>query len=130
MKPKLHILAGISTRQGKVENLQKCEDNNIYVASLRDLLATKLNTIQMRAEIKDYIDIDALLQHGLKLSDGLACARAIYGKHFDPATSIRALCSYREGDLPELEKAVKKRLIQTALSIEEIPTVESISATI
>ncbi len=127
---KLQFLAGIGSRQGRVEALHKCIDNGIYVASLRDLLATKLNTIQMRAEIKDYIDIDALLQYGLTLADGLACARAIYGKHFDPATSIRALCSYRESDLPELNKTTQKRLIKAALAVEEIPVVKAMSPTI
>lgn len=122
---KLQFLAGLGNRQGRVEDPLICEDNGIRIASLRDLLATKLNTIQMRAEIKDYLDIDALLQHGLTLADGLACASAIYGTHFDPATSVRALCSYRDGDLPQLSISTRKRLSDAAVAVEEIPQVKA-----
>lgn len=127
---KLQFLAGLGARQGKVQEPQQCEDNGIYIASLRDLLATKLNTIQMRAEIKDYLDIDAMLRHGLSLSDGLACARAIYVPSFDPGTSIRALCSYRDGNLPELSKSVCKRLTNLALLVDKLPEVTARSETI
>jgi hypothetical protein len=126
----IQFLAGIGHRQGRMENPIQTQDNGILIASLRDLLATKLNTIQMRAETKDYIDIDAMLQHSLTLQDGLACALAIYGPSFDPATSIRALCSYRDGTLPQLPQEIQKRLITTALKIEEIPKLEPISPTI
>lgn len=57
----------------------------------------------VRAESKDYIDIAALLKSGITIAEGLACARAIYGKNFDPRTSLRALCSYRDGNLPQLQ---------------------------
>lgn len=127
---KLQFLAGLNNRQGRVEDPLICEDNNIRIASLRDLLATKLNTIQMRAEIKDYIDINAMLEHGLTLQDGLACASAVYGEQFDPATSLRALCSYRDGDLLQLPKAIKDRLTTTALTVEDIPVVVIKSSTI
>lgn len=123
---KLQFLAGLAERQGRVEDSLICDDNKIRIASLRDLFATKLNTIQMRAEIKDYIDIDALILHGLKLEDGLGCARAIYGKHFDPATSLRALCSYRDGDLPQLNPQTRERLIKVASEVNDIPDVNAI----
>lgn len=123
----LQFLAGIDQRQGRVEPPLQCDDNGIYIASLRDLFATKLNTIQARAELKDYLDIYALLQHGLKLEDGLACAKAVYGPSFDPGTSLRALCSYRDGDLPELTKKHRNYLSKTALSINEIPFIKAIS---
>lgn len=127
---KLQFLAGIDARQGRVEELVTCDDNGIRVASLRDLLATKLNTIQMRAEAKDYIDIDAMLAHGLTLDDGLGCAQVVYGASFDPGTSLRALCSFRDGDLVQLPEALQKRLIKAATSVDKIPTVNAISATI
>lgn len=121
---KLQFLAGLGDRQGRVEDPLVCEDNGIHVASLRDLLATKLNTIQMRAEIKDYLDIDAMLQHGLTLADGLGCATAIYGSHFDPATSLRALCSYRDGDLPQVPTVIRDRLVKVAVATDNIPEVK------
>ncbi|MBI4356421.1 MAG: nucleotidyl transferase AbiEii/AbiGii toxin family protein [Gammaproteobacteria bacterium] len=127
---KIQFLAGLEKRQGRVDVSLVCEDNQLQVASLRDLLATKLNTIQGRAEAKDYLDIHAIIQSGISLETGLACARAIFGIHFDPSTSLRALCSYREGDLPEISKKIQKQLIKAATSIEKIPPMKAISQTI
>lgn len=127
---KLQFLAGLAHRQGRVDDLLVCEDNGVRVASLRDLLATKLNTIQMRAEIKDYVDISAIIDCGIGLAEGLGCARAIFGQNFDFGTSIRALCSYRDGDLSELPKAIKEKLTTAALAVEDVPTICKISETI
>ena len=38
-------------------------DNGLQVASLLDLAGTNASVVQVRAEAKDYIDIDALLTH-------------------------------------------------------------------
>jgi hypothetical protein len=120
---KLQFLAGLGERQKQIAPVSIAEDNGIQIASLQDLFATKLNTIQHRAECKDYIDIDALIQIGkISLEEGLAYAIAVYGQSFDPATSLRALCSYREGDLSELEPTIKKRLSNAAINVNEIPT--------
>lgn len=127
---KLQFLAGLENRLGKIENIIHAEGNNLQIASLRDLFGTKLNTIQARAEMKDYIDIDALMQHGLTLAEGLACAEAIYGTHYDVATSLRALCSFRDGDLPQLDNDIKDRLAHAATQIDDVPTVSPISNTI
>jgi hypothetical protein len=119
---KLQFLGGIDKRQGRIEDPEKTNDNQIWIASLRDLLATKLNTIQARAEIKDYIDIYAILQQGISLEEGLGCAQAIFGPAFDPGTSIRALCSYHDGDLSQLSKPIQTMLIKAALNIKTLPT--------
>jgi hypothetical protein len=39
-------------------------NNGLQIASLLDLSATKVSVVQMRAEAKDYIDIDAILADG------------------------------------------------------------------
>lgn len=121
---KMQFLADLAKRQKRVETPQQCYENNLQIASLRDLLATKLNTIQMRAELKDYVDIHAMLKHGLTLEDGLGCARAIYGKNFDPATSLRALCSYHDGNLLEIESTTKNYLLTAAHNVNDIPEVK------
>ena len=117
---KLQFLAGLGTRQKRLLPPIIANDNQLQIASLRDLFATKLNTIQHRAECKDYIDIDALINSGLTLEQGLADAMIVFGKRFDIATSLRALCSYRDGDLPELDKAIRQRLTKYASSVENI----------
>lgn len=118
---KIQFLAGLGKRQKTIAPPVIASDNNLKIASLKDLMATKLNTIQHRAECKDYMDIDALILSGLNLEMGLSCAVAVYGKSFDPASSLRALCSYRDGDLNELDKRIQQRLCASARAVENIP---------
>lgn len=121
---KIQFLGGLKERQKRVNPPLISTDNGLKIASLQDLMATKLNTIQRRAEYKDYIDIDALVHFGLTLEEGLGSAVAIYGKSFDPASSLRALCSYRDGDLQELDKKIQKHLCSLARAVEDIPHVD------
>lgn len=59
-------------------------DNGLKIVSLLDLAGTKASVVQVRAEAKDYIDIDALLTDGrIDLSLPLAAVRAIYGGQFN-----------------------------------------------
>ena len=125
---KLQFLAGLGDKQKRIALPLIAEDNQLQIASLKDLFATKLNTIQHRAECKDYIDIDAIIQAGLSLEEGLGCAAAVYGKSFDPATSLRALCSYRDGNLNELKKDLRERLMFQAAAVENIPDVRPFSS--
>lgn len=124
---KLQFLAGLGDKQKRVSAPLISDDNQLQIASLQDLFATKLNTIQHRAECKDYIDIDAMIRSGLSLEKGLGCAVAVYGKSFDPATSLRALCSYRDGNLSELDNQIKERLSMYAAAIERIPEIKPIN---
>ena len=39
----------------------------LHVASLLDIAGTKAAVVQKRAEVKDYLDMDALLRHGVDL---------------------------------------------------------------
>lgn len=121
---KLQFLANLGQRQKHVSAPIIAKDNQLQIASLRDLFATKLNTIQHRAECKDYLDIHALMQSGLSLAEGLGCAVAVYGKTFDPASSLRALCSYRDGNLNELRTEVINYLSQQAAAVENIPIIQ------
>ena len=122
---KLQFLCGLGQRQKRIAPFTMAKDNNIQIASLYDLFATKLNTIQHRAQCKDYLDIHALINSGITLEQGLACAIAVYGTSFDPASSLRALCSYRDGDLTELDMLIQRQLSTLAVAIEKIPSAES-----
>ncbi len=101
------------------------EENGIQIASLLDLLASKLRTVQSRAEAKDYRDIVASFDAGLSLAEGLGAAAAIYGKNFNGALSLKALTYFEDGDLPSLTSAVQKRLLEAATSVnlKELPVV-------
>lgn len=124
---KLQFLANLGDRQKHVESPIISHDNQLKIASLKDLFASKLNTIQHRAECKDYIDIDAIIKSGLSLAVGLGCAIAVFGKSFDPASSLRALCSYRDGNLNELKKEIKNHLSSCAAAVETIPEIQPIN---
>jgi hypothetical protein len=109
----------------RVKDPDVAEENGVQVASLLDLLASKLKTIQLRAEAKDYCDIVATFDAGLSLGEGLAAARAIYGKEFNGALSLKALTFFEDGDLPRLAPAVRKLLLEAATSVNlrELPGV-------
>ena len=75
---------------------------------LLDIAGTKMAVIQTRAEAKDYLDVDALLQNGVDLPTALAAGRIVYGRAFNPLITLKAL-SYFD-DVPALPAAVKERL--------------------
>jgi hypothetical protein len=94
-------------------------DNGLQVASILDLAGTKASVVQLRAEAKDYIDIDALLIHGaIDLPTALGAARAIYGMEFNPQSTLKALCYFEEGNLRRLPQPVKDRLLKAAREVD------------
>jgi hypothetical protein len=94
-------------------------DNGLQVASLLDLAGTKAAVVQVRAEARDYIDIDALLTYGaIDLPTALGAARAIYGMQFNPQNTLKALCYFEEGNLRRLPQPVKDRLVKAACEVD------------
>jgi hypothetical protein len=94
-------------------------DNGLRVASLLDLAGTKAAVVQVRAEAKDYIDIDALLTYSaIDLPTTLGAARAIYGMQFNPQSTLKALCYFGEGNLRRLPQPVKDRLVKAACEVD------------
>jgi hypothetical protein len=100
-------------------------DNGLQVASLLDLAATKLRTIQQRAEVKDYRDLDAAIGSGISLAEGLAAAVAIYGKAFNSLATLKALTYFKDGNLPSLSGEIQERLLRavTMIKLGELPRV-------
>ncbi|MHC1789829.1 hypothetical protein [Solidesulfovibrio sp.] len=86
------------------------------MASLLDIAGTKVAVVQKRAEAKDYLDIDALLQHGIALPTALAAGRVVYGRSFNPLVSLKALSYFR--DLPTLPVAVGERLLAAVAAVD------------
>lgn len=102
---------------------ERTNDGVMAVASPLDLLASKLRTIWMRSQAKDFLDIDELLRQGIGLKNGLGAAYAVYGGEFNSHISLRALGYFHDGDLPSLPTPVKDRLIKSVNSVlgEELP---------
>ena len=93
----------------------------VSLAGVRDIFGCKCATSQQRDSLKDLQDICALLRHGLSLAEGLSCARAIYGKSFNPRITLMAL-SYPPA-LEGLPAEDRQLLAQTVEAIRKVPAV-------
>ncbi|MFZ4700969.1 MAG: nucleotidyl transferase AbiEii/AbiGii toxin family protein [Candidatus Methylumidiphilus sp.] len=109
---------------GRVGNPKFTEDGMLQVASLEDLMATKLKVIQQRAEAKDYRDIAAMLFAGIDLSLGLASARIMYGMAFQPSESLRALSYFKDGDLEMLKEEERRVILEAVSKVRNLPVVK------
>jgi len=111
----------------RVEDPDVAQDNGIKVASLLDIAATKLATIQQRAQARDYEDLAATLAAGISLSEGLSAAGAVYGKEFNGALSLKALTYFADGDLPKLssETQTKLRVLAGQINLKQIPRLKA-----
>ena len=88
----------------------------LHVASLLDIAGTKAAVVQKRAEVKDYLDMDALLRHGVDLPTALAAGTVIYGRSFNPMITLKAL-SYFD-DVPALAAEVQARLSAAVAAVD------------
>ena len=95
----------------------------MQVASLDDLMATKVKVVLQRAEAKDYRDIAAMVHAGVSVARGLASARLFFGPNFQPSESLKALVYFKDGDLHTLTNDEKKTLLNAAGSIGALPDV-------
>jgi hypothetical protein len=94
-------------------------DNGLRVASLLDLAGTKAAVVQMRAEAKDYLDIDAMLRDGrIDLPMALAAGKALYGATYSPQITLKALSYFADGTLPSLPPGIRQRLAEAALAVD------------
>lgn len=108
---------------GQVAAPDQVWNMRLHLASLLDIAGTKAAVVQKRAEAKDYLDLDALLQQqGIDLPLVLAAARVIYGRKFNPLITLKAL-SYFD-DVPALPGEARKRLSEAvgAVDVTKLPT--------
>jgi hypothetical protein len=106
------------------------KDNGLGVASLLDLAGTKASVVQVRAEAKDYIDIDALITAGkVDLPLALSAAQRLYGSTFNPQITLKALSFFGDGDLPLLPEDMKLRLATAAREVDlaHLPGIDKFS---
>jgi hypothetical protein len=108
---------------GHVEEPEQTNDRLVCVASLPDLLATKLKVLQQRVEAKDYEDVAAMLRAGVGLGVGLAAAAKMFAPAFQPAEALKALTHFQGGDLQRLSTKEKQSLIQAASAVRQLPAV-------
>jgi hypothetical protein len=94
-------------------------DNGIRVASLLDLAGMKASVVQVRAEARDYIDIDAMMaSRKIDLPTAVAAGKEIYGAQFNPEITLKALSFFDDGDLRRLPEPLKARLATAAREVD------------
>jgi hypothetical protein len=98
---------------GRVGEPLSTEDGVLRVASLKDLLGTKLAVMVKRIQLKDYQDIAAILRHGLDLHDGLAYAQALYDQ-FPALECVRAMVFFEDKKLASLSKEDRETLVRAS----------------
>jgi hypothetical protein len=106
---------------GHINPPLRTADNVLLVASLEDLLATKLKAILDRAEAKDYSDIAAIIGARILLEKSLGAFSAMFGN--DPALPLKALGYFKGGDLPSLPKREQEVLQAARDRVVAIPYV-------
>jgi hypothetical protein len=109
---------------GRMEDPQFAADNNVAIASLIDVFASKLKTILQRSQAKDYIDIAAILSSGVSLEKGLGAAQALYGEGINTLLPLKALCYFGDGDLETLSLEVREQLVAAVAGVGQIPGME------
>jgi hypothetical protein len=106
------------------------KDNGLQVAFLLGLAGTKASVVQLRAEAKDYIDIDALITlGGIGLPTALAAAQELYGPSFNPQITLKALSYFGDGNLLDLPDSIQRRLVTAAreVDLDHLPAIASTS---
>jgi len=106
---------------GRVNDPLLTRDGVLLVASLDDLMATKLKATLDRAEAKDYRDIAAMITAGVSLSAGLSAFKQMFNG--EPAQVLRAIGYFRDGDLNTLSQADQQLLRSARDGVDVLPDV-------
>jgi hypothetical protein len=105
---------------GQVREPDVDADSGIPIAASLDLAGTIAATVQIRAEAKDYVDIDALIESGIGLDWACAAALAIYGPSAHPLGTLKALSYFDDGNLMRVPEATKQRLATAAREVDPL----------
>jgi hypothetical protein len=106
---------------GRVNNPLETSDGALLVASLDDLMATKLKATLDRAEAKDYRDIAEMISAGVSLAKGLSAFKKMFDG--EPSQVLRAIGYFGDGDLKTLSSADRNVLCSARDRIGELPEV-------
>jgi hypothetical protein len=106
---------------GRVGEPLQTRDGTLLVASLDDLMATKLKATLDRAEARDYRDIARMISAGVSLSSGLGAFKKMFNG--EPSQILRAIGYFKDGDLPTLSKTDQQVLRNARDQIVEVPEV-------
>jgi len=89
------------------------------IASLLDLLGTKLATVTQRIEPRDYLDIASILRSGLTINDGVAALLGLYGDQASGLQSVKTIAWFEDGGLETaLSEHVRAELLRAAAAYD------------
>jgi hypothetical protein len=114
---------------GQVAPAELAEGPGLKVASLIDLAGMKMAVVTQRAELKDYLDIHALLtKAGIPLANMLAAGAIIYGTEFGVLLSLKAIAYHDDPGLAELPKSIRSDLAKAveATDPHKLPTLNAV----
>ncbi len=109
-------------------------DNGVVVASVFDLAGTRAKALLDRAEWRDYVDIDGLLQAGQDLADIMGYATTVFAPSFifPAGLFLKCLVSFEDGTAPDVPGEVRARLEGAAQAAWRVgvPIIDPFSSTI
>lgn len=106
-------------RIGQVEPEEQVEGPAFSVASLTDLSGMKVAVVTQRAEVKDYLDLHALLTVArIDLSTMLAAALVIYAATFNPIIALKAISYHDDPALTDLPTGIRKDLVKAVRAVD------------
>jgi hypothetical protein len=114
---------------GQVAGADIVDGPRFKVAALIDLAGMKAAVVTQRAELRDYLDIHALLtKAGISLPEMLAAGVAIYGAQFNPLLSLKAIAYHDDRALAGLPQNVRLDLIAavTATTPQQLPVLSAV----
>jgi hypothetical protein len=109
---------------GRVNDPLQSRDGVLLVASLDDLMATKLKATLDRAEARDYRDLAAMLAAGVSLPKALAAFAAMFDA--EPRTALMAIGYFEDGDIATLTAEEKRTLTAARDKVRRLPEVKLI----
>ncbi len=123
---KLSFFGGLSLKViSPPDSIEACR-----IASLDDLAACKLAALVNRVELKDYLDIVALLQSGMPLAHMLGCANAVYRGEFPVTACLKSLAWFDVTELAELPESHRLILEKAATQVHAIPKIDALTSLI
>ena len=102
---------------GRVGSPMICTDTGLQVASLEDLMATKITALLSRDTWKDRADIAAMIRAGVSLASGISSSQAMNGVNFDPTVVTRILTNFTPQMVEDIGEKNCKLLAKTASKI-------------
>jgi Nucleotidyl transferase AbiEii toxin, Type IV TA system len=116
---KISFFGGIEF--GRVSDPLQTRDGILLVASLDDLMATKLKATLDRADAKDYRDIAEMISAGVSLPAGVSAFSAMFNG--EPSQVLRSIGYFEDGDLATLAPTDRELLRNARDRIAQFPDV-------